>query len=91
MTTEPILAALTALVAALVWLVKSMNTRSDRLIEQRDKEVNRLIGTLERAVDNSASSFGQIDQRLQGLATSTETVLSEVRSINARLPQEPAA
>lgn len=48
---QGLLAALTGLVGALIWLVKAMNVRSYKLIEQRDHEVARLITTLEKAVD----------------------------------------
>lgn len=90
---EALLAILSALVAALVWLVKTMNSRSDKLIEQRDEEVARLISSLEASVDafknfelESAMCFGKLVDRLDTSEQIQERVLVELKAMNAKLP-----
>jgi len=90
---EALLAVLSALVAALVWLVKAMQSRSDRLIEQRDKEVAKLIKTLEKAVDAFAAFelegvtvFGKLVYRMEVTQQIQEQVLAELRAMRERLP-----
>ena len=79
---QGLLAALTALVGALIWLVKAMNTRSDKLIEQRDTEVARLITTLEKAVDAFAD-FQTREDEAHGY------ILAKLREIDEHLPAGP--
>ena len=86
---EALLAILSALVAVMVWLVKAMTTRSDRLIEQRDKEVARLITSLEASVDTfktfeieSGECFGKLVDRLDTSQQTQELILIELQSMN---------
>lgn len=51
MYNDALLTVLASLVASLIWLVKAMHTRSDKLIEQRDLEVTRALRALEASVD----------------------------------------
>lgn len=90
---EALLAILSALVGAMIWLVKSMQTRSDKLIEQRDREVSRLIGTLEAAVGHFADFkeredeiHGEILAGLEGSVEIQGQVLSEIKAVGERLP-----
>lgn len=89
---EPLLAVLSALVAALIWMVKTTTSRSDRMIEQRDKDVARLITTLEASVAssqayerNSSAAFEHMVTRLDAGVAVQEGVLSELQSMNERL------
>ncbi len=90
---QGLLTALTALIAALVWLVKAMISRSDRLIEQRDLQLGRCLDTLETAVDTfktfeeeSGSAFSKLVDRLDGSEQIQEGILTELRTMNDRLP-----
>lgn len=89
---QGLLAALTALVGALIWLVKANQSTSNRLIEQRDKEVTRLIQALEAAVEafkgfelDSVSVFGKLLDRMDASQQMQELVLAELKEMNARI------
>jgi hypothetical protein len=94
---EALLAVLTALVGALIWLVKAQTTRSDRLIEQRDAEVGRLIQSLEGAVA-AFRAFETDEQQthkliLDGQKKTVETqerILTELRNMNAKMSARPS-
>lgn len=86
---ETLLTILSALVAVMVWLVRSMNTRSDKLIAQRDKEVARLIKSLEMSVTTfknfeveSGHCFTKLVDRLDSSQETQELILAELRSRN---------
>ncbi len=90
---EALLAILSALVAALIWLVKSMQARSDRMMEQRDKEVGRLIGALESAV-NIFADFQEQESEVHAKIVSDSLeaakihalILDEIKTMRKKLP-----
>jgi len=93
-----LLAILSALVAALVWMVKATSKRSDRLIEQRDRENARLIDALEKAVDSfktfeieSGECFGKLLDRMDSAQQTQELVVTELRAMRERLPAKGEA
>lgn len=90
---EALLAILASLVAALIWMVKSSSTRSDKLIAQRDKENARLIDSLETAVDTfktfeieSGECFGKLLERMDTSQQTQERILLELRTMNEKTP-----
>ena len=54
-----LLAVLTTLVAALIWVTKALFARSERLIDARDSQISRALDQLEKAV----SAFGRVESR----------------------------
>ena len=78
---QALLTAITALVAAMVWLVKAITSRSDKLIEQRDKEVQRSFTALENAI----KAFGEFEKTNQETASRVLDRLDRSDAIQMRV------
>jgi phosphate/sulfate permease len=70
-----LLAILSSLVGALVWVVRSVTVRSDRVMETRDKQVGKTIEMLRVAVSSfqsfqhgGSAAHSKIIERLDALA-----------------------
>ena len=97
---ESLLAVLTALVGALIWLVKSMTTRSDKIIEQRDREMSETLKmshdavTLMRKSFNAATQarednlrfFERVEQRAIRTEEAHGEILAEIQKVHRKLP-----
>ena len=86
---EPLLAILSALVATLIWVVKTQQTRGDMMMARRDAETGKLIKTLEVAVSSFADFKQQADEihgrivdDLRDSAEIQRSILNELRVMN---------
>lgn len=48
--TQALLAIIASLVGAMIWVVKSLITRSDNLQQVRDEQINELVNSLNKAI-----------------------------------------
>lgn len=91
-TNDALLGVLSVLVAGMIWMVKAMTTRSDKIIEQRDKEVCKLIKTLEAAVSafknfelEGSEVFHKLIDRLDASEQIQERILRELQAMTVRI------
>jgi hypothetical protein len=57
-----LLAILTTLVAAMIWVVKALMTRSDRILDSRDTQIGRALDELAKAIDGFKRVEAREDQ-----------------------------
>ena len=80
-----LLAVLASLVGALIWVVKHLMARSDRILESRDMQIGSALDKLSAAVD----AFGRVEQREDevhdALLVRMEALSGEHGSIISRL------
>lgn len=88
-TPQALLAILTALVAALIWLVKRMTVGAERMAKQRDKEIALLIEGLTTSVDAFANfknettrGFAETCDLLRDMQKTQTETLTELRRMH---------
>lgn len=97
-TPQALLAILTALVAALIWLVKRMTVGAERMAKQRDKEIALLIEGLTTSVDAFANfqnqttrGFAETCDLLRDMQQTQTQILDNLEKMHERLPVKDSA
>lgn len=89
---EALLTILSLLVGSLIWTVKALVGRSDRMVEVRDIEVQRSLRSLEAAVDafrkfeaHEHDIHSKLITSMEMLAKTQEQTLERLESLDRRL------
>lgn len=86
---EALLAITASLIAVMTWMIKAMNARSEKLMEQREREVLRALDALEESVNlfrRTEQEEWRIHSRMMdamdALASTQNEIMSQLSTAN---------